>query len=259
VLAAVFFGAAVLAAADFRAVVAVLFFVAVAAFFRVVAAGLRAVLAAAFFGAAVLAAGLRAVVAVLFFVAVAVFFRVVAGGLRAVLAAAFFGAAALAAAGLRVAVVLLAAVLRAVPVDFAAGFAALAVAFAGAFLAGAAAAFFAAAGLRPAVLAFRVVAVRRLVLIAIGRARPEPVSLLSSICWLSLPLLYWANPIYFAVPAKRCRMVPLFADQDGSAPEQKAGASLIAPPRVPRHASPGPGHQPSELRRRFAARFPMLA
>ncbi|MDJ0391417.1 hypothetical protein QMO56_25255, partial [Roseomonas sp. E05] len=52
--------------------------------------------------------------------------------------------------------------------------------------------FFAAAGafaavLRPAVLALRVPALRRVVLMAIGCARDEPLSLLSLTCWISLP------------------------------------------------------------------------
>jgi hypothetical protein len=51
-----------------------------------------------------------------------------------------------------------------------------------------AAAALVAAGLRPAVLALRVPEVRRLVLTAIGCARPVPVVSLSSLMyWLSLP------------------------------------------------------------------------
>ncbi|RKK01163.1 hypothetical protein, partial [Teichococcus wenyumeiae] len=172
--------------------------------------------------------------------------------LRAVLAAAFFGAAVFAAAGLRAVAdllavvlavdlraapaVLVAAVLRAPPdlaavdleaVDFAAGFAVLAAVFAGA------AAFFAAAGWRPAVLAFRVAAVRRLVLIAIGRARPEPVSLVSSICWLSLPLPFWAIPIHPADLVGRCRVVPPSACLSHRAPQEEERGGMACPVPLP--------------------------
>jgi hypothetical protein len=261
VLAAVFFGAAAvfLAAAGLRAVLAAFFGAAAVVFLaaeaRVVVA-LRAVLAAAFFGAAVVflaAAGLRAD---------AVLPDVVLE--EAVLEEAVFAEAPRPDDALAVLVlddVALAVVLRAVLADLAAGlrvvaadlvpdFAAvlvvLAAALAGAFLAGAAA-FLVVAGLRPAVLALRVPAVRRLVLTAIGRARPGPVSLSSLIT--GSPCLCRFGPVKLTPPtwwgdAAWCRHPE---NSSTTHREGKNEAAHAGPFRHPRSTHPvsGPWNLPN--------------